>query len=52
MRPSAATAALTFALAAPLARATQYSLVDNFVGTGFLSGFTHEAIADPTQGRV
>ena len=29
-----------------------YTLSDNFVGTGFLSGFEHEAIADPTNGRV
>lgn len=32
--------------------AASYTLSDNFVGSGFLSGFTHEAIADPTNGRV
>ena len=32
--------------------AATYSLDDNFVGTSFLSGFTHEAIPDPTNGRV
>lgn len=36
----------------PLVSAATYSLTDNFVGTGFLSGFTHEAISDPTHGRV
>ncbi|KAL5508546.1 hypothetical protein ACEPAH_6165 [Sanghuangporus vaninii] len=35
-----------------LVPATSYSLSDNFVGDGFLSGFEHEAIADPTNGRV
>ena len=35
-----------------LVSATTYTLSDNFVGTGFLSGFTHEAISDPTHGRV
>ena len=29
-----------------------YTLSDNFVGSGFLTGFEHEAIADPTNGRV
>lgn len=33
-------------------RAATYSLSDNIVGTDFLSAFTHEAIADPTHGRV
>lgn len=32
--------------------AASYSLRDNFIGTGFLSGFEHEAIPDPTNGRV
>ena len=32
--------------------AASYTLSDNFVGSGFLSGFEHEAIADPTNGRV
>lgn len=34
------------------ALAASYTLSDNFVGSGFLSGFEHEAIADPTNGRV
>ncbi|KAL5488346.1 hypothetical protein ACEPAI_6454 [Sanghuangporus weigelae] len=35
-----------------LVPAATYSLSDNFVGDGFLSGFEHQAIADPTNGRV
>ncbi|EJD04695.1 glycoside hydrolase family 16 protein [Fomitiporia mediterranea MF3/22] len=34
------------------ARAATYSLSDNIVGTKFLSEFTHQAISDPTHGRV
>lgn len=29
-----------------------YSLSDSYEGSGFNSGFTYEAIADPTNGRV
>ena len=29
-----------------------YNLKDKFVGEDFLTGFTHQAIADPTHGRV
>ncbi|KAF8911769.1 laminarinase [Mucidula mucida] len=29
-----------------------YALTDSYVGSGFLSGFSHEAIGDPTNGRV
>ncbi|KAI0698253.1 putative laminarinase [Cytidiella melzeri] len=36
----------------PTALAATYGLSDNFVGASFLSGFVHEAIADPTGGRV
>ncbi|TCD62940.1 hypothetical protein EIP91_006203 [Steccherinum ochraceum] len=49
---------LTFALAvaaaslAPTAFAEVFSLTDNHVGKDFLTAFTHEAIADPTHGRV
>ena len=32
--------------------AATYHLSDNHVGADFLSTFTHEAIADPTHGRV
>lgn len=32
--------------------AATYNLQDNYVGNGFLSGFVHEAISDPTHGRV
>ncbi|CAE6434589.1 unnamed protein product [Rhizoctonia solani] len=38
--------------AASVARAATYSISDTFVGSSFLNGFTHEAIADPTHGRV
>ncbi|KAF8708398.1 glycoside hydrolase family 16 protein, partial [Rhizoctonia solani] len=38
--------------AASVARAATYSVTDTFIGSSFLSGFTHEAIADPTHGRV
>lgn len=34
------------------AYAATYSLSDNIVGTTFLSEFSHQAIADPTHGRV
>ncbi|KAG8691173.1 hypothetical protein FRC11_006148 [Ceratobasidium sp. 423] len=37
---------------ASVARAATYSVSDTFIGSSFLSGFTHEAIADPTHGRV
>ena len=40
------------ALAAPLARAAGWGIIDTYVGPSFLTGFTHEAIADPTHGRV
>ena len=36
----------------PVAFADVYSLSDSFVGKDFLTGFTHEDIADPTAGRV
>ena len=29
-----------------------YSISDSHVGTDFLSAFTHQAISDPTHGRV
>lgn len=29
-----------------------YSVTDTFIGPSFLTGFNHEAIADPTNGRV
>lgn len=32
--------------------AAKYKLVDDFVGKDFLHGFEHEAIDDPTHGRV
>ncbi|EUC65412.1 family 16 endo-1,3(4)-beta-glucanase from glycoside hydrolase, putative [Rhizoctonia solani AG-3 Rhs1AP] len=38
--------------AASVARAATYSVSDTFIGSSFLNGFTHEAIADPTHGRV
>lgn len=32
--------------------AATYTQSDSFSGTSFLSGFTHQAIPDPTNGRV
>ena len=32
--------------------ATNYCLTDEFIGKDFLVGFEHEAIDDPTHGRV
>ena len=47
---------LTFVLtAASLVRtalAGAYALTDNHVGADFLNTFVHEAISDPTNGRV
>jgi hypothetical protein len=45
----AAVAALALA---PSAMAEVWTLKDTFIGPSFLTGFTHEAIADPTHGRV
>jgi hypothetical protein len=50
MRASVSTAVFALAAIAPLAQG--YHLVDNFVGKNFLSGFFHQAVADPTHGRV
>jgi hypothetical protein len=36
----------------PSTVATSYTLVDNYVGTSFLSDFDHQNIADPTRGTV
>jgi len=41
-----------FASLVPTALAGAYSLTDNHIGADFLSTFMHEAIADPTNGRV
>ncbi|KAG8697450.1 hypothetical protein FRC09_007865 [Ceratobasidium sp. 395] len=38
--------------AASLAQAATYSVSDTFIGSSFLTGFSHESIADPTHGRV
>jgi hypothetical protein len=47
------TAASFFALSlARQAAAATYKLSDNYVGPSFLTGFTHEAIPDPTAGTV
>lgn len=48
VRPVAA----LFALGALAPSALAYNIVDTFVGSSFLSGFDHQAIADPTHGRV
>lgn len=38
---------------APVSTATRsYSIVDTYIGPSFLTGFTHQAIPDPTNGRV
>nr|BAC67687.1 putative laminarinase [Phanerodontia chrysosporium] len=48
----AALASLVAAALIPSSYAATYHLEDNWVGSAFLSTFTHEAIADPTHGRV
>ncbi|KAG9100553.1 hypothetical protein FRC06_003969 [Ceratobasidium sp. 370] len=40
------------AAVASLAQAATYTVSDTFVGTSFLTNFDHQAIADPTHGRV
>ena len=41
------------ALTAPVVvDADTFTLSDTYQGSGFLSGFSHEAISDPTHGRV
>lgn len=40
------------ALSVVTVSATSYSVVDSFIGPSFLTGFTAQAIADPTDGRV
>ncbi|KAI0072358.1 putative laminarinase [Panus rudis PR-1116 ss-1] len=48
----AATIALLFVACTSRVLAATYQLSDNHVGSDFLSSFTHQAIADPTHGRV
>lgn len=36
----------------PGALSATYQISDTFIGTSFLDGFSHEAISDPTHGRV
>ncbi|TBU64642.1 2 beta-glucanase [Dichomitus squalens] len=50
MRSTAALLAVSSLVTSALG--ATYPLKDSFVGEGFLSGFVHEAIADPTHGRV
>ncbi|KAI0087574.1 putative laminarinase [Irpex rosettiformis] len=45
-------AILTACSLLPTAFAGTYSISDTYIGSSFLSGFVHEAIADPTHGRV
>lgn len=45
-------ALLAAAAALPGALGATYHLTDNHVGADFLSSFSHQAIADPTHGRV
>ncbi len=46
--------AVLFAVSALVSSAlgATYPKKDTFVGKDFLTGFSHEAIADPTHGRV
>ena len=39
-------------LSASLVEAATYSVTDSFIGSSFYDGFTAQAIADPTNGRV
>ena len=50
MRSTAALFAVSALVSSALG--ATYNLKDTFVGEGFLSGFTHQAIPDPTHGRV
>ncbi|OCH86677.1 putative laminarinase [Obba rivulosa] len=50
MRSSFASATVLALVSRTLA--ATYSLNQNYVGTDFLSAWTHQAIADPTNGRV
>ena len=36
----------------PVVLSATYSVSDTFIGADFLTGFQHQAIADPTHGRV
>ena len=45
------TATVIAALIAP-ALGTSYTLSDTYMGGGWLTGFSHQAIMDPTHGRV
>ncbi|KAI0638992.1 2 beta-glucan [Trametes polyzona] len=51
MRSTAALFLTSAALVSSALGAT-YKMKDSFVGQGFLSGFSHQAIPDPTHGRV
>ncbi|KAG8982997.1 hypothetical protein FRB94_008174 [Tulasnella sp. JGI-2019a] len=44
-------ASTTTTSTAPASTAT-YSIADTYIGPSFLTGFTHQAIPDPTNGRV
>ncbi|KAI0735577.1 2 beta-glucan [Earliella scabrosa] len=50
MRSTAALFAVSALVSSALG--ATYNLKDKFVGEDFLTGFTHQAIADPTHGRV
>ncbi|KAG8960023.1 hypothetical protein FRC03_007136 [Tulasnella sp. 419] len=43
---------VTLASLTPSVMAATYGVSDTFIGRGFLDGFVHEAITDPTHGRV
>ena len=48
----ASRAVLALATLAVGALGATYSQSDSYTGDGFLKGFSHEAITDPTHGRV
>lgn len=48
----AARAFLALACLVSPALGAAYSQTDSYQGSDFLSGFAHQAIADPTHGRV
>ena len=50
MRSTAALFAVSALVSSALG--ATYNIKDKFVGEDFLTGFTHQAIADPTHGRV
>lgn len=46
------TSTTTTTTSIPPGQPTHYSISDTYIGRNWLSGFEHQAIADPTHGRV